>query len=65
MYSVDRIIVGHTRVEEIDWRYDGRVIAVNVRHHRNIGPNRSAALLIEDGKYYSVNYSGDRALLSK
>ena len=64
-YNADRIIVGHTRVEEIDWRYDGRVIAVNVRHHRNFGPNRSAALLIENGLYYSVNYTGDKTLLSK
>lgn len=64
-YKADRIIVGHTRVEEIDWRYDGRVIAVNVRHHRNFEPNRTAALLIENGKYYSVNYTGDRELLSK
>lgn len=64
-YNTDRIIVGHSRVEEIDWRYDGRVIAVNVRHHRNFEPNRTAGLLIEDGKYYSVNYTGGKVLLSE
>lgn len=64
-YKADRIIVGHSEVDEIDWRYDGRVIAVNVRHYRNFGSNRSAALLIENGLYYSVNYTGDKTLLSK
>lgn len=64
-YKVDRIIVGHSEVDEIDWRYNGRVIAVNVRHYRNLYENRTAALLIESGKYYSVNYTGDKELLSK
>ena len=64
-YKADRIIVGHSEVDEIDWRFDGRVIAVNVRHYRNLYENRTAALLIEDGQYYSVNYTGDRVLLSK
>ena len=64
-YKADRIIVGHSEVDEIDWRYDGRVIAVNVRHNRNLYENRTAALLIENGQYYSVNYTGDRVLLSK
>lgn len=64
-YKADRIIVGHSEVDEIDWRFDGHVIAVNVRHYRNLKPNRSAALLIEGGQYYSVNYTGDKTLLSK
>ena len=62
-YKADRIIVGHSEVDEIDWRYDGRVIAVNVRHYKNLNDNRTAALLIENGKYYSVNYTGDKVLL--
>ncbi len=64
-YRADRIIVGHSEVDEIDWRFDGRVIAVNVRHYRNLKENRTAALLIENGQYYSVNYTGDRVVLSK
>lgn len=39
------------------------MIAVNVRYHRNFEPNRSADLLIEDGKYYSVNYTSDKKVL--
>ncbi len=62
-YKADRIIVGHSEVDEIDWRYGGRVIAVNVRHYKNLNDNRTAALLIENGKYYSVNYTGDKVVL--
>ena len=64
-YNVKRIIVGHSEVDEIDWRYDGRVIAVNVRHYRNFEKNKTAGLLIENDLYYSVNYTGDKVLLSK
>lgn len=59
-YNVEQIIVGHTEVDEVDWRYNGRVIAVNVRHHKNFEKNRSAGLLIEGDNYYSVNYTGDK-----
>lgn len=64
-YNVDRIIVGHTEVEEIDWRYNGQVIAVNVRHYRNFEKNRTAGLLIEGSNYFTVNYTGDKVLLHK
>lgn len=62
-YDVERIIIGHTEVNEIDWRYNGRVIAVNVRHHKNFENNRTAGLLIEGDNYYSINYTGDKVQL--
>lgn len=58
-YDADRIIVGHTEVDEVEWRYNGRVIAVNVRHHKNYNDNRTAGLLIEGNKFHAVNYTGD------
>ena len=61
-YDAEKIIVGHTEVDEVEWRHGGRVIAVNVRHYNNYEKNRSAGLLIENGKYYSVNYTGDKTL---
>lgn len=64
-YDADKIIVGHTEVDEVEWRHDGRVIAVNVRHYKNYDNNRTAGLLIENGNYYSVNYTGDKVLLGK
>ncbi len=64
-YDTKHIIVGHSEVNEVDWRYDGRVIAVNVRHYDNYPEDQTAGLLIENGKYYSVSYSGKKVLLSK
>lgn len=64
-YDANKIIVGHTEVDEVEWRHDGRVIAVNVRHYNNLGENRTAGLLIEDEKYYSVNYTGNKVLLGE
>lgn len=64
-YDADKIIVGHTEVDEVEWRHDGRVVAVNVRHYVNFKENRSAGLLIEGDKFYSVNYEGDKVLLGK
>ena len=59
-YNTKRIIVGHSEVDEIDWRYDGRVIAVNVRHYNNFPQNRTAGILIEGNHIYSVTYSGNK-----
>jgi hypothetical protein len=64
-YDTKRIIVGHSEVDDIDWRYDGRVVAVNVRHYDNYKENRTAGLLIEGNNVYSVTYSGEKVLLSK
>ncbi|WP_158602501.1 metallophosphoesterase [Proteiniphilum sp. X52] len=64
-YDAARIIVGHTEVDEVDWRYNGRVIAVNVRHYRNFGKHRTAGLLIEGDNYFTVNYTGDKVKLNK
>jgi hypothetical protein len=64
-YKTKRVIVGHSEVDEIDWRYDGRVVAVNVRHHDNFPQNRTAGILIEGNHIYSVTYSGKKVLLGK
>lgn len=63
-YNVKRAIVGHTEIDEIDWRYNGKIIPINVRHYRNFEKNRSAGLLIEGNNYFSVNYTGDKTQLN-
>ncbi|MBB4037679.1 hypothetical protein GGR21_003600 [Dysgonomonas hofstadii] len=64
-YKTKRIIVGHSEVDEIDWRYDGRVVAVNVRHYDNFPKNHTAGILIEGNNIYSITYSGKKVLLGK
>lgn len=58
-YNAKRIIIGHSEVDEISWRYGGRVIAVNVRHYDNFSQNRTAAICIEGDHIYPVTYSGE------
>lgn len=62
-YNVSHIIVGHSEIDEVESRYDGRVIAVNVKHGRNFSKNRSGALLIENKAFYAVDYEGVRHFL--
>ncbi len=64
-YGTKRIIVGHSEVDDVEWRYDGRVIAVNVKHHKNYPLDKTAGLLIEKNNIYSVTYSGKKVLLGK
>lgn len=65
-FDIDRVIVGHTEVNEIAWKYNGRVVAVNVKHATNwanslngSSTRTTGALLIENGNYYSVDYKGN------
>ena len=62
-YDVDHIIVGHTIFKNVSTFYDGRVIDVNVNNAVNRRKHRSRALLIEDGRYYSVTDNGKRKQL--
>lgn len=64
-YNAKRIIVGHSEVDDVEWRYDGRVIAVNVKHRKNYPLDKTAGLLIEKDNIYSVTYSGKKVLLGK
>lgn len=62
-YKAQRIIVGHSEVDQIEWRYGGRVIAINVRHYNNYAKDKEAGILIEGERIYSITYSGNKALL--
>ena len=59
-YNVDHIIVGHTIFPNVSTFYEGRVIDVNVNNPENRKKHRSRALLIENGRYYSVTDQGKR-----
>jgi hypothetical protein len=64
-YDIDHIIVGHTIFRQVRTFYDGRVIDVNVDNAVNRRKKRSRALLIEDGRYYSVTDRGKRKRIIK
>lgn len=64
-YGVDRVFIGHSEVDEVESRYDGRVIAVNVKHGDNFPANRSGAVLLKGKKLYVVDYEGNRTRIGK
>ncbi len=57
-YGVNRIVVGHTVVDEISSYYEGKVLNIDVLRKRKIGENKPSALLIEKNKYYAVDELG-------
>ena len=64
-YGASRVVVGHSEVDEVGLRYNGRVVTVNVAHYDNFPVNRTAGLLIENNRLYTVNYTGDKFLLAE
>ncbi len=63
-YGMERIIVGHSEVAEVELRYGGRVVAINVKHANNYPAGRTAGILIEGDDIYSVTYSGVKKSLT-
>lgn len=55
-YGVQRVVVGHTTVDNVSSLYDGNVIAIDTRHARGV----NEGLLVIDGKSYRVNARGER-----
>eukprot|EP01029_Cantina_marsupialis_P001837 TRINITY_DN1165_c0_g3_i1.p1 TRINITY_DN1165_c0_g3~~TRINITY_DN1165_c0_g3_i1.p1 ORF type:complete len:488 (-),score=82.69 TRINITY_DN1165_c0_g3_i1:1188-2651(-) len=55
-YDAKRIIIGHNVVDEISFDFDGRVVRVDVDHHK-----KAQALLIENGEsFYRVDDKGNK-----
>jgi len=62
-YEVDKIIVGHTIVDEIKNYYKGRVIGIDVQRNQNDKNQKPSALLIESNHFFAVDENGKKFLL--
>ena len=62
-YKVQKIIVGHTIVEEIKTHFNGKVIGIDVTRHYDNKKNKPSALLIENNKYFAVDELGRKFLI--
>jgi hypothetical protein len=58
-YKVNKVVVGHTLVESITALYTGKVIVIDTKH----AESNSQALLIENGRFFSVDRTGERVPL--
>ena len=62
-YKVQKIIVGHTIVDEIKTHFNGKVIGIDVTRHYDNKKNKPSALLIENNKYFAVDELGRKFLI--
>lgn len=62
-YNASKIIVGHTIVDTISSRYNGKVIAVDEEHQKNISEGFMHALLIEKDDFYIIDHRGGKKKL--
>ena len=63
-FNAKSIIVGHTLQYKVNRQYNGKVIAIDVKHpkdYQNHWPKgKSEGLLIKGNKYYRVFASGEK-----
>ena len=63
-FNAKSIIVGHTLQSKVKRHYNGKVIAIDVKHpkdYQNHWPKgESEGLLIKDNKYYRVLNTGEK-----
>ncbi|MEM9885967.1 MAG: metallophosphoesterase [Bacteroidota bacterium] len=62
-YDANKMVIGHTVVEDISTDYDGLLIRVDVKHNTNKASGKTKGLLIEKGVAYKVDDLGKRAKL--
>ena len=63
-FNANSIVVGHTLQPKVNRSYEGKVIAIDVKHpkdyHKNFPNSKSEGLLIENDKYYRVLDNGNK-----
>ncbi|MFT4663593.1 MAG: hypothetical protein ACI8YQ_000095 [Polaribacter sp.] len=59
-FGATRVVVGHTIVDDISTLQDGMVYAIDVKHSEKVKDAKYNAMLVEDGRYFKVNYRGKR-----
>ncbi len=62
-YNVQKIIVGHTIVDEIRTHYKGRVIGIDVARYNDNKKNKPSALLIDNNDFFVLDELGRRYFL--
>jgi calcineurin-like phosphoesterase family protein len=59
-YEVNKIIVGHTIVDEIKTHYNGKVLGIDVQRNHDNKKQKPSALLIENNNFYAVDELGKK-----
>jgi nicotinamide riboside kinase len=59
IFNVEKIVVGHTIVDDVRYFYQGKVIAIDTDH----AGGDTEGILIESGNEYRVDVSGNRSVI--
>lgn len=63
-FKAKSVVVGHTLQSKVNRKYNGKVIAIDVKHpkdyHKNFPNSKSEGLLIENDKFYRVLHDGSK-----
>ncbi|MEM7299406.1 MAG: hypothetical protein AAF391_14205 [Bacteroidota bacterium] len=62
-YQAEKIVIGHSVVDQVSFDYQKKVIKIDVKHGRQKSSIRTQGLLIENGIEYRVNGLGERTKL--
>ncbi|MBW7856541.1 MAG: metallophosphoesterase [Ignavibacteriaceae bacterium] len=62
-FKADKMIIGHTIVDEIKYLYNQKVIDIDLYHRNNSDRGEMHALWIEDGKFYSIDNYGVKSAI--
>jgi len=62
-YNAEKIIIGHSVVDNVSFDYNGKVIKIDVKHGLEKNSSKTQGLLIENGIEYKVNGLGEREQL--
>ncbi len=61
LYGAKQVVVGHTIVPKVSNLFEGRVIAIDVKHNIALTEKISNSIFIENGKIYASNIEGVRS----
>ena len=64
-YDVDQMIVGHTIVENIQYFYNNKLIAIDLQQPKSINGKKVFALGYFDGAFHVIDSDGKRKLLTE
>lgn len=62
-YDAEKIVIGHSVVDEVSTDYNGKVIKIDVKHGKKKNSVKTQGLLIENGIEYRVNGLGNKVEL--
>ena len=59
-YNAEKVIIGHTVVDDISTDFNGRVIKIDLKHGKTKQSGKTKGLLIENGIEYKIDDLGNK-----